>query len=83
LILEWKNNLFVAALAGQRVSRLLAADGQEFFVTLADDFEQEVEALRQSQAFQRFLDERSLSPRRVPLEQIAAEIERELAAQQD
>jgi hypothetical protein len=28
-------------------------------MTLADDFEQEVETLRQSQAFQRFLDERS------------------------
>jgi hypothetical protein len=60
---------------------LLTADGQEFFMTLADDFEQEVENLRQSQAFQRFLDERSVSPRRIPLEWIEAEIEQELAAQ--
>ena len=60
---------------------LLTADGQEFFMTLADDFEQEVETLGQSQAFQRFLDERSASPRRIPLEQIEAEIEWELADQ--
>ena len=60
---------------------LLTADGQEFFMTLADNFEQEVETLRQSQDFQRFLDERSASPRRIPLEQIEAEIEQELAAQ--
>ena len=59
---------------------LLTADGQEFFISLADDFEQEVETLRQSQAFQRFLDERSASPRRIPLEEIEAEIDQELAA---
>ena len=39
---------------------LLTADGQEFFMTLADDFEQEVETLRQSQAFQR-LPRRTIS----------------------
>jgi hypothetical protein len=50
-------------------------------MTLADDFEQEVETLRQSQAFQRFLDERSASPRRIPLEEIEAEIDQELATQ--
>jgi len=50
-------------------------------MTRADDFEQEVEALRRSQAFQRFLDERSASPRRIPLEEIEAEIDQELAAQ--
>jgi hypothetical protein len=60
---------------------LLTADGQEFFMTLADDFEQEVETLRQSQAFQRFLDERSASPRRISLEEIEAEIDQELADQ--
>jgi hypothetical protein len=47
----------------------------------ADDFEREVETLRGSQAFQRFLDERSASTRRIPLEEIEAEIEQELAAQ--
>lgn len=44
----------------------------------ADDFDQEVAALRVSPAFQRFLDERSRSTRRIPLEEIEAEIEREL-----
>jgi hypothetical protein len=60
---------------------LLTADGQEFFLTLADDFEREVESLRQSPAFQRFLDERSACPRRIPLEEVEAEINQELAAQ--
>jgi hypothetical protein len=60
---------------------LLTADGQEFFMSLADDFEQEVESLRHSQAFQRFLDERSACPRRITLEEIEAEIDQELAAQ--
>ncbi len=50
-------------------------------MTFADDFEQEVDTLRQSLAFQRFLEERSASPRRIPLEEIEAEIDRELAAQ--
>ena len=49
-------------------------------MTLADDFEQEVETLRQSQAFQRFLDERSACSRRITLQEIEAEIEQELAA---
>ena len=50
-------------------------------MTLADDFEQEVETLRQSRAFQRFLDERKASPRRFSLEEIEAEIDQELADQ--
>jgi len=37
--------------------------------------------LRGSRAFQRFLDERSASARRIPLEDIEAEIEMELAKQ--
>src|SRR5436309_3207774 len=36
---------------------LLTVDGKEFVLAEADDFEQEVETLRRSQAFQRFLDE--------------------------
>jgi hypothetical protein len=39
-----------------------------------------VSALRNSQTFQRFLAERSQSIGRIPLEEIEAEIERELAA---
>jgi hypothetical protein len=60
---------------------LLAADGKEFLLAEADDFEKEVETLRGSQAFQRFLDERSACAKRIPLEEIEAEIEQELAAQ--
>ena len=50
-------------------------------MALADDFDHGVATLRRSQAFQRFLDERSASSRRIPLEEIEAEIEQELAAQ--
>ena len=46
---------------------------------MADDFEREVEILRRSQAFQRFLDERSASKSTIPLKEIEKEIERELA----
>lgn len=38
---------------------LLAADGREYMIAEADDFEQEVEQLRNSVAFQQFLDQRS------------------------
>jgi len=61
---------------------LLTADGKEFVLAEADDFDEEVAALRASPAFQRFLDERSRSGRRIPLEELEAEIDRELAAQQ-
>ena len=60
---------------------LVIQDGKEFRIAEADDFEKEVEALRGSQAFQRFLDGRSASVRRIPLEDIEAEIEKELAKQ--
>ena len=60
---------------------LVTPDGKEFCLAEADDFEKEVEALRGSRAFQRFLDERSACTRRIPLEEIEAEIERELAKQ--
>jgi hypothetical protein len=58
---------------------LLTPDGKEFLVSEADDFEREVETLRGSQAFQRFLDERSKGKHTIPLEEIEKEIERELA----
>ncbi len=73
----------VIALARQEPVLLLTADGKEFLIAEADDFEREAETLRGSQAFQRFLDERSRSTRRVPLEEIEAAIERELEAQQE
>ena len=68
----------VIELAHQEPVLLVTADGKEFCVAEADDFEREVEGLRRSQAFQRFLDERSASTRRIPLEVIEAETEREL-----
>lgn len=60
---------------------IVTPDGKEFCMAEADDFEKEVEALRGSQAFQRFLDERSASTRRIPLEDIEEEIDTELANQ--
>ena len=40
---------------------LLTLDSKEFVIAEADDFEQEVATLRNNQAFQRFLAERSQS----------------------
>ncbi len=57
--------------------------GQEFLLAEADDFEKEAEALGKSVDFQRFLDERSRSPRRVALEEIEAETDEELAKQRE
>ncbi|HXV83301.1 MAG TPA: hypothetical protein VEG60_25860 [Candidatus Binatia bacterium] len=59
---------------------LVTPDAEEFCIAQADDFEREVDALRGSRAFQRFLDERSGSAntRRIPLEEIEAEIEQEI-----
>jgi len=68
----------VISLAQQGPVLLLTADGREFLLSEADDFDQEVEALRASQAFQRFLDERSQYSRTIPLEEIEKEIEQEL-----
>jgi hypothetical protein len=69
-------------LAQQEPILLLTANGQEFLLAEADDFEREVALLRASQAFQQFLDERSANKRRIPLEEIEREIEQELVAQQ-
>ena len=72
----------VINLARQEPILLLTPDGKEFCIAEADDFEREVETLRGSQAFQRFLDERSACTRRVPLEEIEKELEQELREQQ-
>ena len=58
---------------------LITSDGEEFCIAEADDFEREVEALRGSQAFQKFLDERSSCTQRIPLEEIEKELEQEKA----
>ncbi len=68
-------------LARQEPVLLLTADGREFMFSQADDFDQEVAALRASRAFQQFLVERSASKNRIPLEEIERGIEQELADQ--
>jgi hypothetical protein len=64
----------IIAIATDEPVILLTPDGREFFVSEADDFETEVDALRASPAFQMFLDERSQSKRRIPLEEIESDI---------
>ncbi len=69
----------VIKLARKEPVLLLTPDGKEYMISEADDFQQEVEALRGSGAFQKFLNERSKRKRAIPLEEIEKEIERELA----
>ncbi len=57
---------------------VLTPDGQEFIISQADRFEEEVEALRNSQRFQAFLDERMACQTRIPLEELEREIDEEL-----
>ena len=53
----------------------------EFILSQTDDFEAEVEALRNSQKFQEFLDERIKCKVRFPIEELEKEIEEELMSQ--
>jgi hypothetical protein len=69
----------IIKLAREEPVLLVTPDGKEFCIAEADDFEREVEALRGSRAFQRFLDERSACATRFSLAQIEAEIDQELA----
>jgi PHD/YefM family antitoxin component YafN of YafNO toxin-antitoxin module len=62
-------------LARQGPVLLLTSEGEEFCMAEADDFEKEVEALRNSRAFQHFLDERSKDKRTIPLEEIESAFE--------
>jgi len=71
----------VIKLASQEPVLLVTPEGKEFCLAEADDFEREVQTLRGSQAFQRFLEERLASTKRIPLEEIEAEIEQELAVE--
>ena len=57
---------------------LVTADGHEFILSEADDFESEVEALRNSQEFQLFLDDRMKIQTKIPIEEIEKEVELEL-----
>jgi len=58
---------------------VLTPDGKEFLISEVDDFEKEVEALRGSPTFQKFLDERLRGKSTFPLEEVEKEIEKELA----
>jgi hypothetical protein len=60
---------------------ILTADGGNYILSQADDFEQEVQLLRNSKSFQKFLDERSNCKVRIPLSEIENEIEQELLKQ--
>jgi hypothetical protein len=62
-------------LARQGTVLLLTAEGEEFCVAEADDFEKEVETLRNSRAFQQFLDERSQDKRTISLEELEKALE--------
>jgi len=71
----------IIKLASKEPVLLLTPEGKEFCSAEADDFEREVETLRASHVFQGFLEERSACTKRIPLEEIEAEIEEELAEQ--
>lgn len=63
---------------------VVAADGTTFMVSLADDFDQEVEQLRHSQEFQSFLESRTSKARpRRSLAAVAQAIDAELASMSD
>ncbi len=51
----------------------------EFLISEADDFDQEVATLRESQAFQRFLEQRRVEPAHISLDELEREIDEELA----
>jgi hypothetical protein len=69
------------ALARREPVLVMAEDGELFMLSEADDFDEEVSVLRSSQAFQRFLDERSRSPHLASLDDLDRDIDRDLAAQ--
>ena len=71
----------IIELASKEPVMLLTPDGREFVLAEADDFDTEVAALRSSSAFQRFLDDRSRSNGHISLDEIEAEIDRDLAAE--
>jgi len=66
-------------LAAQEPILLVTSDGKEFLLAEADDFEQEVETLRSSPAFQQFLTERSTDQHRMSLDDLERSIEQELS----
>ncbi|MCP4109847.1 MAG: hypothetical protein GY749_30735 [Desulfobacteraceae bacterium] len=67
----------------RKESVLLLADGEEFIISRADDFEAEAEAIRNSASFQSFLDRRMKCKTRFPIEDIEKEVEDELKAESE
>lgn len=65
----------VLDIASQEPVLILTPDGKEFCLAEADDFEREVQALRESRVFQSFLDQRSACKVRIPLEDVEKELE--------
>ena len=65
----------VINLAGTEPVLLLTPAGREFCIAAADDFEREIESLRESKAFQRFLEERPTCAKRIPLTEIEKGLE--------
>ena len=57
---------------------LLLAYGEEFIISRADSFDDEVKKHRNSKSFQAFLDRRMKCKIRFPIEDIEKEIEKEL-----
>jgi hypothetical protein len=53
---------------------LFEDNGDNFLLTLANDFETEVELLRRSHKFLSFLNQRLQSTKTIPLEQVEAEL---------
>jgi hypothetical protein len=58
---------------------LLTKNGEEFIISRADDFESEVEALRNSSTFQTFLEKRSKCKVKFSIEELEKEIDEELS----
>jgi hypothetical protein len=58
---------------------VVSRDGHEFILAEADDFDDEVRALRNSPRFQSLLDQRMKGEVRIPIEEIEKEIEEELS----
>ena len=75
LMIEHPSLSEVIQLAEQEPVLLVAPNGHQFVVGEADDFESEVEALRNSRRFQQFLDERMRNQCRTPIEEIEQEID--------
>lgn len=79
LVTEHPNLSEVIQLAEEEPVLLLAPNGHQFVISEADDFDSEVETLRNSPRFQQFLDERMRNQRRNPIEEVEEEVDAALA----